>query len=110
MRGKLIGESILTEGNLKNDHFYLTPFLDRFPADLLGGTNNSSLAPKLAYVDWGDTSPVETDIASDKKMFRRRGWVRQFFHKYDAKPGDTVSINETAPFHYVVSIRKADKS
>lgn len=34
-----LGETQLTEGNLKNNHFYLRPFLHRFPADLIGGSN-----------------------------------------------------------------------
>lgn len=104
--GRLLGETVLTEGNLKNNHFYLTPFLGRFPAGLFGGTNDGALAPLQATVDWGGGSPVETDIPSDKKMFRRRGWVREFFADNDARPGDTVRVHETAPLRYRVTLGK----
>ncbi|WP_340583950.1 ASCH domain-containing protein [Brucella pseudintermedia] len=104
--GSLLGETVLTEGNIKNNHFYLTPFLGRFPASMFGGTNDGTLAPQQALIDWGGASPVETDIPSDKKMFRRRGWVRQFFADNDAEPEDIVCVHQTAPFRYRVSLKK----
>jgi hypothetical protein len=104
--GILLGETMLTEANLKHNHFYLTPFLDRFPANMIGGTNETAPAPRQAVIDWGGASPVETDIPSDKKMFRRRGWVRQFFADNDAEPGDTVQVHELAPYRYTVALKK----
>lgn len=104
--GALLGETELNEANLKNNHFYLTPFLGRFPTDMIGGTNERSLASHPALIDWGGPLPVETDIPSDKKMFRRRGWVRQFFADNDAAPGDRVRIHQTAPYRYRVTLVK----
>lgn len=106
----LLGETVLTEGNIKNNHFYLTPFLGRFPASIFGGTNDGTLAPQQALIDWGDASPVETDIPSDKKMFRRRGWVRQFFANNDAEPGDVVCVHQTVPFRYTVTLKKKGRA
>jgi hypothetical protein len=104
--GTLLGETVLTAGNIRNNHFYLTHFLDRFPKSMIGGTSESFLAPRQAMVDWGGASDVETDIPSDKKMFRRRSWVGRFFADNDAEPGDTVLVHQTAPFRYKVSFRK----
>jgi hypothetical protein len=104
--GTLLGETELNAANLKNSHFYLTPFLGRFPTNMIGGTNDGSLAPAQALIDWGGSSLVETDIPSDKKMFRRRGWVRQFFADNDAKPGDRVRVHQTAPYRYLVTLVK----
>lgn len=99
----------LTPGNLnpKNQHFYLRGFLDRFPRDLLGGSAAVDSAPRTALVDWGGPSPAETDIdGEDKKFFRRRGWVREFFEANKAEAGDTVRIEETEPYRYRVTLIK----
>lgn len=102
----ILGEVELTAGNIKHNHFYLGSFLDRFPVDLIGGSNERSLAPRAAHLDWGGIQQVETDIAGDKKLFRRRGWVRQFFTDSDAEPGDTVLVHQIAPYKYKVSLNK----
>lgn len=101
----------ITEGNLKNDHFYMRGFLDRFPADVIGGSNASKAARATALVDWGDATLVETDIdGEDKHFFRKRGWVRQFFERNSAMPGDYVRVEETAPHSYRVSLIKKARS
>jgi DNA polymerase III subunit epsilon len=104
---RLIGEVTLTAANLKSHHFYITPFKSRLPSDLIGGTNDSELAPRQALIDWGAGAPVETDIPSDKNMFRRRGWVGEFFARNGARSGDTVRVEEIRPYHYKVSLVKA---
>jgi hypothetical protein len=103
------GEVELTQGNLnpKNSHFYMRGFLDRFPADLKGGSSDSKTAPAKALVDWGGPSLVETDIdGEDKHFFRKRGWVRKLFEREKAEPGDWVRVEETAPYRYRVTIIK----
>lgn len=101
------GEVELTQENLKNSHFYLRAFIDRFPADLIGGSNTSKAAPAIALIDWGRSSLVETDIdGEDKKFFRKRGWVRELFEREKAEPGDRVRVEETAPHLYRVTIIK----
>lgn len=103
---KLLGETELTPANLKHNHFYLTRFLSRFPLDLIGGTNADEPAKRTALVDWGGPMPEETDIPSDKNMFRKRGWVREFFFSTDATPGDVVHVREISPYRYQVSLKK----
>lgn len=104
----MLGETELTPGNLKNDHFYLRSFVHRFPADLIGGSNKRKVADRVALVDWGG-GVIETDIdgSPSKQFFRRRSWVRQFFADNDAEPGDRVRVEETAPYRYRVTLRKA---
>lgn len=103
------GEVELTGPNLnpKNSHFYLRGFLDRFPRDLLGGTSEADRAPKTAIVDWGGPATVETDIdGEDKKFFRKRGWVREFFEANKAEPGDWVRVEQREPYRYRVTLLK----
>lgn len=100
------GETEITEGNIRHNHFYMRSFIHRFPSDLIGGSNKREAAPRSALVDWGGPVPVETDIDGEKQFFRARGWVRRFFEANDAKAGDTVRVEETAPYRYRVSLRK----
>lgn len=104
---RIIGEVTLTPPNLKHNHFYITPFKSRLPADLIGGTNDDEPAPRMALIHWGAAVPVETDIPRDKNMFRRRGWVREFFARTGARAGDIVRIEEIASYTYRVSLVKA---
>jgi len=106
--GRLIGESVLTEGNLRNAHFYLTDFLDRFPADALGGRNKAEAGRPITLI-WDEAEePVETDIDRTKRLFRKRGWVRRFFEKTGAKVGDSILIAETGARTYAVQMGRYD--
>jgi hypothetical protein len=99
----VIGRSRLTDGNINNNHFYLKAFVDRFPADALGGGNRHDAGVPV-HVDWGGGAPVSTDIAGDKKIFRSRGWVKAFFERSGAKQGDHVVITRTGPRSYRVRV------
>ncbi len=102
------GEVEITAGNIKNSHFYMRKFINRFPPDIIGGSSDSKQASQKAVIDWGGPATVETDIdGEDKKFFRKRGWVREFFAKNGAAAGDVVRVEETAPYHYKVTLRKA---
>lgn len=103
--GRLIGEIAITAGNLKNDHFYLRPLIDQFPADVIGGSNKMAEAPSTVLIDWGGPEPARTDIDGSKKFFRARGWIRAFYKLNRAEPGDRVVIHETAPYRYRVSLK-----
>jgi DNA polymerase III subunit epsilon len=103
---RLLGEVVLTQANLKSSHIYITPFKHLLPKDLIGGPNDRDLAPRMALVHWGAETPVETDIPSDKNMFRRRGWVKEFFARTGARAGDTVRVEEVRPYSYKVSLVK----
>jgi hypothetical protein len=96
----------LTEGNIKNNHFYLSSFIDKFPADAIGGSNAAQKAPREVVVDWGGETPVMTDIDGKKKFFRARSWIRSFFERTAACAGDVVCVEQTGPYAYRVSLEK----
>jgi hypothetical protein len=102
-----IGEVVINDANLRHNHFYLRPLIDRFPADVIGGSNKSSAARGEVTIDWGGPEPVGTDIdGKDKKFFRARGWIGAFYKLHRAEAGDLVVIEETAPYRYQVSLKK----
>lgn len=101
---RTIGEVVLTEGNIANNHIYLRSFFDRFPEDAVGGSNKAALARRELTVDWGGGEPVRTDLDGSKKFFRARGWIAAFFKQNRAKAGDRVTIDETGPYRYRVRL------
>ncbi|MFC5394242.1 hypothetical protein [Bosea vestrisii] len=104
-----IGKIEINEANLRNNHFYLRPLINRFPADVIGGSNKSSAARKEVTIDWGGPESVQTDIdGKDKKFFRARGWIGAFYKLNSAQAGDVVVIEETARYRYRVRLQKAD--
>ncbi|MFC3118893.1 hypothetical protein [Jhaorihella thermophila] len=104
--GTIIGRTELTEGNIKNNHFHVRSFIDKFPADAIGGSNAAQKAPREVVVDWGGETPVMTDIDGQKKFFRARGWIRSFFERTGARAGDVVCVEQTGPYAYRVSLEK----
>jgi hypothetical protein len=92
----------VTQGNLNNNHLYLTEVLDLFPLDVIGGSNRKRVAPRLVRILWGGGS-VDTDIVCDKQIFRRRGWVAKFFAKYRIEAGDSVLLERLEPYLYRLS-------
>jgi hypothetical protein len=101
---RVIGRSRLSAGNLNNNHFYLTDFLNAFPADTIGGKNADQAAPRSLAIEWGSTTPEFSDIDLSKRMFRKRGWVRKFFAAADAKEGDIVVVSLIAPYRVHVGL------
>lgn len=104
--GTLIGQTELTDGNLRNNHFYLRPFFHRFPSDAIGGSNKREAARRTIMVDWGYASPVETDLDGQKMLFRSRTIARRFFEDSGAEAGDRVLVTETAPYCYALALQK----
>ena len=105
--GLSLGEVVLTEGNIANNHIYLRGFFDRFPQDAVGGSNKASAAQRAVTIDWGGPEPIVTDLDGSKKLFRARSWIGAFFTLNRAAAGDRVIVEQTAPFHYIVYFRKA---
>lgn len=106
--GALLGETELTTGNLKNDHFYLRAFLDRFPKELVGGRDR---APQvLAKVNANGVQATSTDICPRHRFFRDRSWTRAFLASNDAEPGDLIQVYEIAPLHYNILLNKKNSN
>jgi hypothetical protein len=92
----------VTQGNLNNNHLYLTDVLDLFPPDVVGGANNSQPAPRQLLIVC-DHQTIATDITGDKNIFRQRAWIGRFFRDHDVRPGDLVRLEQLEPYLYRVS-------
>jgi DNA (cytosine-5)-methyltransferase 1 len=100
---RLIG---VTEGNLQNNHIYLSGHQDFFPADSYGPSNGKRGAGRfLTLRVEGLPEPVETDLArrgANRYIFRKRGWVRRFFEKHEIRQGDVVAVERLSHSEYRV--------
>jgi DNA polymerase-3 subunit epsilon len=101
---RLLGITQITEGNIRHDHIYLRSFIEKFPADAIGGSNHATAAHREVTLHWGNPAPVLTDLDGTKKMFRKRGWTREFFERNQVRPGDRVAIFESGPYQYRVEV------
>jgi hypothetical protein len=91
----------VTQGNIDNNHLYLRDTLDLFPADVLGGSCAAE-AGRSVQVHWGSQC-VETDVVRQRKIFRRRGWIRQFFVANCIAAGDRILLEQFGPYLYRLS-------
>lgn len=105
--GQFLGFVTLTQGNINNSHFYLREVLHAFPEDSFGGPNAVSPAIKTVSIDWGGKSAAITDIDGKKKLFRRRGWVREFFEQNSARAGDQIKVEALSSHAFRVSVVRA---
>lgn len=92
----------LTQGNINNSHLYLSGVIDFFPRESIGGPNEEWEAPLKLEVHSGVDRAVITDIAGDKKIFRKRAWVKEFFEAHALREGDKVIIERTGSNRYHV--------
>lgn len=92
----------LTEGNVKNYHFYLRTCPNIIPADGLGG-KNAGEPGKPFTVRFEPGMTVETDVDGAKMILRNRKAVRDFFERSAASAGDVVVIERSGD--RVLSIR-----
>lgn len=90
----------LTQGNINNDHLYLSSVTDFFPKDSFGGSNSDDVAPVMLEIHCGIGEPVLTDIAGDKNIFRKRSWVKEFFKTHNMAAGQTIIIEHTGDYRF----------
>lgn len=103
---QIIGQTTLTAGNIKNNHIYLREFFNAFPQEVIGGSNAATAARQTITVEWGGSSTAVTDLDGEKKFFRKRGWIREFFARTRAVPGDTVLVEMVRQYTYRVTVRR----
>ena len=95
--------SRLTPANFKYAHMYLREQESFFPRDSIGGSAASRRLGKLLRLEMkGIGEVVQTDIAGDKMIFRKRGWCREFFREAGVEAGDWVEIERMGPYEYRV--------
>jgi hypothetical protein len=92
----------ITQGNINNNHIYLTEVMHIFPEDALGGHDELHAAPRTVRVLCGSEA-VDTDIVREKHIFRRRDWVRRFFEASRVEAGDRVYLEQLEPYLYRLS-------
>lgn len=92
----------VTQANLDHHHLYLSDIRNFFPADSIGGASKTAAGQSLR-IEWGDGDVIETDIAGDKFIFRRRGWLAEFFKRYDVRPGDELVLERLGSHAYRLS-------
>lgn len=94
----------LTQGNIDNKHIYLSRHQDFFPGDAIGAPNrHDGLGTPLRLHFDGLAETVETDIPSDKKFFRDRASVGEFFTRHSLHAGDQVAIERLAAREYRIT-------
>ena len=101
-----IGTTEIKQGNINHSHIYLRGFFEKFPADAIGGSNRASAAQREIAVDWGGGTVVMTDLDGEKKFFRKRGWIREFFKRHGVRAGDMVTVEEVAPYSYRLALQR----
>lgn len=89
----------LKQGNLDNNHIYLSSAIDLFPAESIGGPNGADLGAELE-IHCGIAERILTDIAGDKKIFRKRAWVGEFFRSHSLVAGSRIIIERTGANRY----------
>ena len=96
----------LTQANFDHDHMYLSTVMDLFPSEAIGGPSEEQRSTLGLTLHYGGRTPVVTDIAGDKKIFRRRGWLRDFFSRHDLDPDDEVVIELVGDCEYHIYPRR----
>jgi hypothetical protein len=96
----------LTGGNIRNQHIYLAHCMSLFPNDVIGGPNDDAVAPREIEIHYGAGEPIRSDIAGDKKIFRRRTWVTDFLEQHNLSEGDWIVLESTGPYRIHVYPRR----
>jgi len=91
----------LTEGNLRNNHFYLRTAESLLPSDCIGGSNKSDLG-RAIRVTFEPGPSIECDVAGDKMILRARAQVRDFFERSGSRAGDTLRFMRVGERDFLV--------
>lgn len=107
-RAYFVSQVTVNNANLRNHHIYLNSILSMFPLECIGGNNMSSKGNELliTYAYDGKTKSFTTDIAGDKKIFRKRGLTTgtgMLLADLNIKDGDVLQFKKISPYHFEVS-------
>jgi len=99
----------INDANLRNHHIYLNSIISIFPEDSIGGENSNTkgIELKISYYCNGKLKTFESDIAGDKKIFRRRGitlGTGMLLADLKVKAGDTLQFKKISDYHFEVSL------
>lgn len=96
----------ISDSNLKNGSLHLGAALELFPEDIVGGSNAADSGRSVGVYLTGLNTVVKTDIAGDKKIFRKRFW-NAFYKHHGLRAGDAVSLWKVTDTKYVASPLKS---
>lgn len=95
---------VISQGALKNSYMGIDNQCNFFPNDAFGQSNKKlGEGKKVRLTVQGISEPIDTDIAGDKLIFRRRYWCSQFYNAYQIKAGDIVKIEKINNYEYRIS-------
>lgn len=96
----------LTEGNIKNNHFYLRACEALLPKGGIGGRNKCDLG-QLFTVMFRPGQAVETEVDGAHMILRNRAAVRDFFERTGASAGDEVVVTRQAERALTIELARA---
>jgi hypothetical protein len=96
----------ITQGNVDNSHIYLRGAEALLPKDAIGGRNEQRAAKRRIRVRFDPGDTVDTDIAGDKMILRKRSPVTTFFKQSGAKGGDVVRLTRVSSHEFVITLRR----
>lgn len=105
----IVYQVIVNDANLRNDHIYLTEILSIFPLACIGGKNSATQGTelKITYKVNGISKSFMTDIAGDKKIFRKRGKTTgtgMLLADLNVKAGDRLIFKRIDDFHFDIEL------
>ena len=97
----------VTRGGQKNSYLRITPHQDFFPPEVFGSkSEEGGLGKRVRLLVDGLVEPVDTDIASDKMIFRKRGWCHEFFEMHGLRAGELVVLEKISEYSYKLMPKK----
>lgn len=104
-----MNQVIVNEANLRNDHIYLKEVLSIFPEECIGGKNleTKGIELKISYQVDGKQKFFITDIAGDKKIFRKRGKTTgtgMLLADLNVKAEDRLIFKKIDDFHFEIEL------
>jgi len=100
----------ITAANLEHDHLYVTGLRDLFPPEAIGGPRRKRNGHGFELILDGLGETVITDIGSDAKTGKARGFLRcraaigKFFKHHAVQPGGYVELHRLAERTFRLSL------
>jgi len=89
----------LSASDVKNQKIRVSSCGTRFfPKDVIGPSSlkKGESGKNITLLLRGFDTPIKTDIPIDKKIFRSRYWVKEFFNKNNLKPSDKITLERVS--------------
>lgn len=106
---EFMNQVTVNEANLRNNYIYLREILSVFPEECIGGKNSDTKGTelKISYQVDGKEKFFMTDIAGDKKIFRKREKTTgtgMLLADLNVKVGDRLIFKKIDAFHFEIQL------